>query len=396
MGRLGDDAERLLSGQAWRDFCDRLKASGDAILEEGFPAAPGDRAEGFRWLSRLIVHAVQLEVEAGDTRHPVFVRYETPHNQWGGPNPDNVYLRAQVDPSVSYRIWADVRGVRQAIFSLNEGEMQLGEYGVFGECSLDDLAIDADGRLEFWLSPDERPRNWMKTDPRGRLLTIRIYQSDWQNDAAPVFHIERVGGEGVPPPFAEPARIGLALDRAANWVERTARFWNAYTTAGFARATPNVAAGPRPAPGGADNILYGSCFWDLADDEVLLLECDTPDAQYFGFTLHTLGWLESGDFADRQTSLSGHQLHRDRDGRIRVVLSASDPGTPNWIDIGGRPRGLLVYRWVWARDNPVPIATRSPLRDLRDRLPGDHPVVDAGARRKSLARRREAAWNRFQ
>jgi hypothetical protein len=371
-------------------------AAGDAILADDFPDAPADRAEGFRWLTRLVVHAAQMEVEAGDPRHPFFIRYETPHNQWGGPNPDNVYLRANVDPSLTYRIRADVRGMRQAIFSLNEGEMQLGEFGVFGECSLDDLEVGDDGRLEILLSPDEQPGNWMKTDPRGRLLTIRIYQSDWERDAAPRFHIERVGAEGVPRPFLDPASVTRALDRAATWIERTAVFWNAYTTAGWSRATKNVAAAPRPAQGGADNILYGSCFWELAEDEALLIECERPDAQYFGFTLHTLGWLESGDFADRQTSLSGHQIHVDADGRIRVVLAQRDPGVPNWIDIGGRPRGLLVYRWVFARTNPEPTACVLELDGLRSRLPEDHPVVDEAARRHALARRREAAWNRFQ
>jgi hypothetical protein len=393
---VDDEAERLLSGRAWRDFCRRLEATGDAILAEGFPDAPHDRAEGFRWLTRLVVHAARMEIEAGDPRHPCFVRYETPHNQWGGPNPDNVYLRANVDPSLTYRIWADVRGMRQAIFSLNEGEMQLGEYGVFAECSLADLDVGPDGRLEILLSPDAQPGNWMQADPRGRLLTIRIYQSDWENDAAPRFHIERVGAEGEPPPPLEPAALARGLDRAAAWVERTATFWNTYTAAGWSRATPNHAAPPRSAPGGADNILYGSCFFELAEDEALLIECDRPDADYWGFTLHTLGWLESGDFADRQTSLSGHQAHVDTDGRLRVVVARRDPGVPNWIDAAGRPRGLLVYRWVFARSNPAPEARVVPLDALRDALPSDHPAVDTADRRRALARRREAAWNRFQ
>nr|MBC8341236.1 hypothetical protein [Pseudomonadota bacterium] len=185
-----DQAKKLL-GESWRDFCDRLKASGEAILGEGFPEAAGDRAEGMRWLSRLVVHATQMEVEAGDTQYPFFIRYETPHNQWGGPNPDNVYLRANIDPSCTYRIWANVKGMRQAIFSLNEGEMQLGEYGVFGECSLDELDVGPNGELSIILSPDEQPSNWMQTDPRGRLFTIRIYQSDWERDTAPPLHIER-------------------------------------------------------------------------------------------------------------------------------------------------------------------------------------------------------------
>lgn len=392
---MSSDEERLLSGEAWRDWCRRLESAGTEILGDGFLDSPRDRAEGFRWLTRLLVHATQLELETGDPRHPDFLRYETPHNQWGGPNPDNIYLRATIDPACRYRIWSNVTRVRQAIFSLHEGEMHLGEFGVYAERSLPDFEIDADGSLEIHLAPEEQPRNWMPTDPRARLLTIRIFQSDWERDAAPTFHIERVGAEGVPRPPLEPAFVARALDRAATWVERSVPFWNDYTAQGWKRAAPNVANPARSAPGGADNILYGSCFFELAEDEALLLGCETPDADYWGFTLHTLGRLESGDFAERQTSLNGHQTHLDSDGAVRIVLAGNDPGAPNWIDTEGRPRGLLVYRFVWARTNPVPSAQVVPLRELREYLPMDHPVVDPDERRRRLARRREAAWNRF-
>jgi len=393
---MSSDDERLSSGEAWRDYCDRLKAAGESILEDGFPDEPRDRAEGFRWLTRLVAHATQMEVEAGDARHPFFVRYETPINQWGGPNPDNVYLRANVDPSCSYRIWANVGGVRQAIFSLGEGDMQLGEFGVYAEHSLDQFEIAQDGALELWLSPDTHSGNWMEMHPDARLMTIRVFQSDWERDAAPVFHIERVGAEGVPRPHIDAAFMNRALDRSARWVERTATFWNAYTTQGWNRATPNVVNPAGAAKGGADNILYGSCFWELDEEQALVIRCEQPDAEYWGFTIHTLGWLESGDFAERQTSLNGDQLYLDRDGRVRIVLAHRDPGVPNWIDIESRRRGLLVYRWVWARDNPLPTSEVVGLAEVRSHVPDDHPVIDAATRRKALARRREAAWNRAQ
>jgi hypothetical protein len=392
---MAHDEQRLMSGEAWRDFCDRLKATGDAIVSEGFPTSPFDRAEGYRWLTRLIVHATQMEVEAGDPAHPFFIRYETPHNQWGGPNPDNTYLRANVAPQFDYRIWSNVKGVRQAIFSLNEGEMQLGEYGVYGEHSLDQFEIADDGRFEIFLTRDEHPGNWMPMHPSGRLLTIRVFQSDWERDSAPPFHIERIGAEGVARPAVDPAFVARALDRSANWIEKTAVYWNSYTETGWNRATPNEIVPAGPAKGGADNILYGSCFWRLADDQALVIECERPDADYFGFTIHTMGWLESGDFAERQTSLSGHQLHFDEDGKMRVVLAHRDPEVANWIDIGGRERGLLVYRWVWARDNPRPNGTVMRFDEVRSALPMDHPTVDEAARRASLSRRREAAWSRF-
>ncbi len=392
---MSDDADRLMSGEAWHDFCDRLKATGDAIMGEGFPKSPFDRAEGFRWLARLAVYATQMEIEAGDPRHPFFVRYETPHNQWGGPNPDNVYLRANVDPQYDYRIWANVKDVRQVIFSLNEGDMQLGEYGVYCECTLEELDVGEDGTLEIFLTNEKRSGNWMPMHENGRLFTIRVYQSDWERDAAPPFHIERIGAEGVSRPPLDPAFVANALDRSANWIEKTATYWNAYTEGAWNRATPNKASRAGSTKGGADNILYGNCMWQLAEDEALLIECDKPDADYFGFTLHTMGWLESGDFADRQTSLSGHQLHYDGDGKMRVVLAHRDPGTPNWIDIGGRERGMLVFRWVWARNNPKPTSRVLPLGALRGALPDDHPKVDEAARRAAISRRREITWNRF-
>ena len=98
---MDSDEKRLASGEMWEDFCERLKVAGKSILAEGFPDSPRDRAEGFRWLTRVIAYAAQMDIEAGDPLHPFFVKYETPSPQWGGPNPDNVYLRANVDPAAT-------------------------------------------------------------------------------------------------------------------------------------------------------------------------------------------------------------------------------------------------------------------------------------------------------
>ena len=68
---------------------------------EGFPADETDRAYGVRHTLRQVVMAVQGELEHADPRHPTFHRYEEPWAQWGGPNPDNVYLRAPIDPTAT-------------------------------------------------------------------------------------------------------------------------------------------------------------------------------------------------------------------------------------------------------------------------------------------------------
>lgn len=394
---MSDEAARLLSGEAWRDWCRRLEAAGEAILGDAYPDDPRSRAEGFRALTRLLVYGTQLEIEAGDPLFPSFVRHQDPHNQWGGPNPDNVYLRANVDPAHSYRIWTnDVRGVRQAIFSLHEGDMQLREFGVWGECSLDQLEPSGDGGLELWLSPEDGDGNRIRMHPKARIFTIRIYQADWGRDVAPAFHIERVGAEGVPRPPLAPEAVVRGLDRSMRWLEASSAFWNEYTRAAWQRSTPNQAAPPRSTPGGADNILYGSCLWELDDDELLLLEVERPDADYWSFVTHTLTWLESGDFDQRQTSLNGEQIHADRDGRVRIVLCREDPGVPNWLDTEERRRGMLVYRWVWARNAPTPSARVLKRAALHEALPEDHPEIGTDERRSRLARRREQAWGRFR
>jgi hypothetical protein len=392
---MDEDADRLLTGEAWREWCDRLKAAGDRILESDFPDDERTRTEGYRALTRLLRYATRLEIEAGDPAFPDFVRYEEPHSQWGAPNPDNVYLRAVIDPKQTYKIWADVDGMFQAIFSQHEGDVQLEQYGTYHERHLDSFEVDEDGFLELVLSPDEHDKNWIPSHPDARLFTIRIYLSDWENHSAPTFHIERVGAEGEAPAPQSAGAVTRGLERAIHWVEKSSTYWNRYAREASDKAVPNVAEPVRTEPGGADNIAYGRCFWHLAEDEALLLTCEVPIAPYWNFTIHTMTWLESGDFARRQTSLSGDQVHLDSDGLVRLVLSARDPAAPNWIDTEGRPRGLLAYRWVWAETMPTPKAELIKIDDVFDRLPDDHPSISHEERRNQLSLRREALWNRF-
>ncbi len=257
------DSDRLMSGKAWREFCDRLRAAGDRILEPDFPDDERTRTEGFRSLLRLLNYSTRLEVEAGDPLFPDFVRYEEPHTQWGGPNPDNTYLRAVIDPTQTYKIWADVDGMLQAIFCQHEGDMQLEQYGVYHERDLDEFEVDDDGFLELILSPEEHDGNWIPTHPDARLFTIRIYVSDWENHTAPTFHIEREGFEGVAPPPPTPEQLARGLDRAINWVEKTSVYWNGYVQKSFDAATPNVAGEVRSTPGGAVLELHDP-YDDLA------------------------------------------------------------------------------------------------------------------------------------
>src|SRR5262245_35882041 len=80
---------------------------------------------------RLTVFALQWFLEFGDPEFPAFYRFDDDVVKWGAPNADNQYLRAKVAAGGTYRITAEVVGVREILISTQEGDMQLGRARVF-------------------------------------------------------------------------------------------------------------------------------------------------------------------------------------------------------------------------------------------------------------------------
>jgi hypothetical protein len=379
----------------WRTFCERLAAVGARLAADPFPATGADRALCARHLARQLVMAVQSEVEFGDASAPVFHRYEEPWVQWGGPNPDNVYVRAAIDPAATYRVSGDVSGVRSALFSLVDGDMHLGRFGVFSEHTLADLDVGPDGSVELWISPDRHDHNWLESDPEACLFFVRQYLCDWEHDRAATFTIDRVDGRGIPPAPMTASNLTGALDRAATWIERSIEFWSTYVERARHTLPRNSVSPPTTPKGGAPSIAYGAGWWQLAPDEALLVTTDVPDADYWGWTLHHRYRLDSGDFANRQTSLNMIQTAVDDDARIRLVVAPDDPGVPNWIDTEQQPEGMLVYRSIGTRSRPTVECRVVPLARVREHLPASHPPISAAHRREQLARRRAAVLARY-
>ena len=74
-----DADARVLSGETWRDFCRALERAGDTILRPGSPLDPFDRAEGFRYLSRLARVALESYLEFRRPDHESDLRFECAH-----------------------------------------------------------------------------------------------------------------------------------------------------------------------------------------------------------------------------------------------------------------------------------------------------------------------------
>jgi hypothetical protein len=55
-----DAVGRVISGESWAQFCDALKAAGAEVLRPETPATELDRAEGWRYLTRLTRVALEM------------------------------------------------------------------------------------------------------------------------------------------------------------------------------------------------------------------------------------------------------------------------------------------------------------------------------------------------
>jgi hypothetical protein len=386
-------AERLLSGRAWEEFCDALKAAGRHVLDEGAPGSPRERAEGFEYLCGLVTAGIRQAIDFADPDVPRFLRNPDSRSKWGAENADNLYLWTKIRSDASYRISGRRRSVHDFLIELKQGYMQLGDDRNFATLHSRDLAVDADGCFEVILCAAEQPGNWLPLDPDARYVAIRQYFYDWDAEQAADFRIVRIGNEGRPPQALEPARMAEILDEAADWVEGSAGVWNEWVAqlrAGYRR---DSLAPARHYTGGADDIRYGNDAYRLAEDEALIIETELPVARYWAFQLVDL-WFRSCDYTNRQTSLNGRQARVDGDGRVRIVLAHRDPGVPNWLDTAGRSEGLIQYRWIWSETNPQPTARSVAFASIRSELPPDTPFVDPEARRQTIRQRQDHVTRR--
>ena len=141
----------------------------------------------------------------------------------------------------------------------------------------------------------------------------------------------------------------------------------------------NAFGPPNTPPGGAPNIAYGGGWWALGPDEALVISHHRPDADYWGWTVHHRHRMDSGDFADHLTSTNGAQAHVDADGRVRLVLAATDPGHPQLDRHRGPARGPA--RLPLCRD-PEPTGARGRGRARGRRAgPPASPAIPGQSRR---------------
>jgi len=84
-----------------------------------------------------------------------------------------------------------------------------------------------------------------------------------------------------------------------------------------------------------------SGYFQLADDEVLVLHIEPNGADYFIAPVTNV-WTITGH---RPSSKNMSQLTQNADGSYDVYVSKNDPGTGNWVSTGGLSQGTMAIRF---------------------------------------------------
>jgi hypothetical protein len=386
---------------AWDSFTDQLREVGDkmiARLPERLRGDPRVQQE----VGRLLLEAVAaktIEAIGSDRDHPVFLPTSNVILDVFQPNSDTTYRTALITPGGTYRL----RGERGSIkifklgqFGVTPAKASSGisamAYNDFG-----DLHLDAAGRFDVILSP-ERPAgyqgDWWQLQPGASSLLLRLVDYDWATERDPRISVERLD-KPVERPRSDAAELESRLRGLATAIGNNASFLVDHVETlrrdGYVNRLKEFDVSKL---GGLVGQFYYEGAYELSPDEALVLEAKVPDKCNYWSMILTNDIYETTDWYNNQSALNGSQLRVDADGIVRVIISAKDPGVPNWLDTAGYPSGAIQGRWNECSATPIPTLRKVAIADVRRGLPADTPTVTPAQREQIVRDRRSQLQQR--
>ena len=346
---------RVISGATWAQFCDALKAAGAEILRPETPGTELDRAEGWRYLTRLTRVGLEMMLEFGNPDFPVFYQASNTTLKIGGDNPDNVYWNATIAGDREYRLRGTRGTVRYLSFATKANRYAVdGTLASTGELDAPNLEVSPDGTFEVLVSRNRQRGNWLPMSADSSMLLVRNTILDRARETPAVMSIERIGGPAKPAPLTA-AAIERALLATAAFVKGTAHTFADWVQ--MFRANPNQLATVDQTmffrAGGDPNIFYLHGYWTLKADEALVIEVKPPQCEFWNFQLDNY-WMESLDYRYAPVWVNSHTARYNADGSATITIARENRGFTNWMDTDGHTTGSMLLRWTRASSHPVP------------------------------------------
>ena len=372
-----------------------LRDLGDQVEAQTEPGSV-DRAQGYRYVLRRLEMHNEAFLPETDAWHPVIDRCPTKLCKYGFDNPDAIYNMVKpLDPALTYRL----RGNRGTVPYITFQQFSIGggRFNTGGQLESNDLVLDAKGNFEIVLGPDNpgNHANFIQMAPgQSSQLLIRQMMGDWLTDTEASLAIEVVDPlPGTPrsAPVLSAAEFEAGAQALAKFIAMTGPLYRKIILA--EPVNQFDAAYEQIDDGGFPTNFKNTMQYEVGADEAVLIEVPAVEAVWHNIQLGTL-WGESPDYATRLISHNIVQAHKDTDGVLRYVIAQQDPGTPNWLDAAGNPRGGVFIRWQSPKQEvQKPKVTRVKLASLRSLLPKDHPQVTPAQRAEQL-RLRFLGYNR--
>jgi len=395
--------ERLVGGEAWEDFCETLKVAGRVI--DGFGEEPSDqeRAEWYRYLSRMVRNGFERMVENCEPDRPRL--RDAPWRQSiNVQSPDQDHLMCEfVNGEHEYRIRGN-RGTLpyfiMATWSAPQpkdlGSRDWATQGVAGLEEFDptnltttsflssrEIDFDEAGDFEVILSQKPPARNGLGLEPATTGILIRTVFSDRSSVVAPTMEISRLDDPKPRPIQAAEMSEGLAkagqivlgyAELVRNWwVENLSKRPN---TIDFSEAT-------YLSNGGVLDRLHGFGGWQKPAEQALVVRF-TPNVCEHWILQVCNRWQENLDvYEDGQGYITKFTASYEEDGSVLAVMADRDPGIGgNWIDTFEHETGVFSLRLIQTEGGPdvaiYPVDLAALESEGLSALDGVKPILSGG------------------
>lgn len=416
--------------------------------QQQFNLVGGPDQENLAQLNRAVdeyAMGAAFQQQLLNSMDPTVVMQVAPPHGWYGQdvdgsrilydNPDTIYRFMGVNRTSTYVItgrFANLTdGVRENTnFSLLTGLQGTTAQNISGR----DLVVNPDGTFTITVSaaPGVPGENHIQLTSDSTLIATRNTLSDWANQEPMSLSIQRVsgppnslfsqfGGFALPvigplvantpllttlvsliPPLADPPPLLRGVVTAGIMllgIQREAQYMAVATTdpETGARIRPNVLKNPTRNAEFLATQLQSAGYFQLADDQALVLTIDPGDATYFVVPV-TNDWTITDDYWDQQTSLNNVQA-KAIDGVYTIVISPTDPGVANWVSTGGLNQGTISIRFQDLPLDPTHLPTVQSqvvlLSQLPNVLPANTIYVTPAELAAQLVARKAGFDNRF-
>ena len=338
-------------------------------------------------------------------------------------NPDTIYRFIPVNKTSEYVLTGRILEGTPAdtTFSVLEGTSGL----TSSILTLDDLERSPDGSFVITVSGEAATpgqRNHLVLTSSSTLIAARNTLGDWVAEEPMELEVHRVSG----PPnslFAQlggfvllgslvndnpllaslaslipPLRIAeaplvrgtltalLMVVRGANQEAKYMALATTDPTTGQLRA-PNVMTEPASNAEFLANQLQSNGYFQLADNQALVLTIDPASAGFFNVPVYN-DWTITDDYWNEQTSLNIDQAVSNPDGTYTLVVSPTDPGVANWVSTGGLNQGTISMRFQNVtdpeQDRPTVLSQVVAIDQLNTVLPGTTVFLNPAERATQL------------